>query len=124
MRTVDVESGKVTPVSMSASLELDAEAERAYMFEHVWRQTLKKFHDVKRHGVDWDYYKKAYARFLPHISTNPDFAEMLSEMLELGETPRIAVLGHGRPTRVAILKRRKGNPDVGTEVGGRALELR
>ena len=60
---------------------MDATAEREYMFEHVWRQTLKKFHDVDMHGVDWDFYKKAYVRFLPYIDTNRDFAEMLSEML-------------------------------------------
>ena len=33
------------------------------------------------HGVDWDGYKKAYARFLPHINNNRDFAEMMSELL-------------------------------------------
>jgi tricorn protease len=81
LRTVEVESGKVSPVKMSASLELDAKAERSSMFEHAWRQTLKKFHDVDMHGVDWDYYKKSYERFLPFIDTNGDFAELLSEML-------------------------------------------
>jgi C-terminal processing protease CtpA/Prc len=81
LRTVDVESGEAKPVAMSASFELDAAAERDYMFEHVWRQTLKKFHDVDMHGVDWDYYKAEYKKFLPYIDTNWDFAELLSEML-------------------------------------------
>ncbi len=81
LRTVEVESGKVTPVTMSATMELDAAAERAHLFEHVWRQTLKKFHDVDMHGVDWAFYKEAYRRFLPYIGTNRDFAELLSEML-------------------------------------------
>ena len=81
LRTVEVDSGKVKPVALSASMELDAAAERAYLFEHAWRQTLKKFHDVDMHGVDWEYYKTVYARFLDDIDTNWDFAELLSEML-------------------------------------------
>jgi C-terminal processing protease CtpA/Prc len=31
--------------------------------------------------VDWAFYKQAYARFLPYVDTNRDFAELLSEML-------------------------------------------
>jgi C-terminal processing protease CtpA/Prc len=31
--------------------------------------------------VDWKGYREAYARFLPHIRNNYDFAELLSEML-------------------------------------------
>jgi C-terminal processing protease CtpA/Prc len=81
LKTVEVESGKVKPVELSAGMELDAAAERAYLFEHAWRQTLKKFHDVDMHGVDWKYYKKTYERFLDDIDTNQDFAELLSEML-------------------------------------------
>jgi Tol biopolymer transport system component/C-terminal processing protease CtpA/Prc len=81
LKTVEIKGGKVKPVKMSAEMELDAAAERAYLFEHVWRQTLKKFHDVDMHGVDWPYYKEAYLRFLPDVDTNWDFAELLSEML-------------------------------------------
>jgi C-terminal processing protease CtpA/Prc len=81
LRTVNVESGEIKPVKLSATMDLDAEAERAYLFEHVWRQTLKKFHDIDMHGVDWDLYKRAYKRFLDQVGTNWDFAELLSEML-------------------------------------------
>jgi C-terminal processing protease CtpA/Prc len=51
------------------------------MFEHVWRQVEKKFYDPDLHGVDWDFYKAEYSKFLPYINNNFDFAEMLSEML-------------------------------------------
>ena len=52
------------------------------MFEHVWRQTLKKFHDVDMHGVDWDLLQdQPTRRFLPYIDHGRDFAELLSEML-------------------------------------------
>ena len=33
------------------------------------------------HGIDWESYKKTYAKFLPYINNNYDFRDMLSEML-------------------------------------------
>ena len=78
---VDVASNKRKNISYNAEMYLDKAAEREYMFEHVWRQMMKKFYDPKLHGVDWEFYKKEYQRFLPHITNNYDFAEMLSEIL-------------------------------------------
>jgi len=80
LTTVDLDSGKTSPVKASAKMDLNAAAERAYMFEHAWRQTLKKFLDVGMHGVDWRAMKAAYARFLPYIDNDRDFAELISEM--------------------------------------------
>ena len=78
---LDIEKGEVKPIGISGEMVLNEAEERAYLFEHVWRQVVKKFYRVDLHGVDWDFYKQAYARFLPHINNNYDFAEMLSEML-------------------------------------------
>ena len=78
---VDVASNKRKNISYNAEMYLDKAAEREYMFEHVWRQMMKKFYDPKLHGVDWEFYKEEYQRFLPHITNNYDFAEMLSELL-------------------------------------------
>lgn len=72
---------KTEPVKFSAELNLDGAAERAYLFEHVWRQTLKKLYVADMHGVDWAFYRRAYERFLPFIGNDADFAECLSEML-------------------------------------------
>jgi tricorn protease len=80
LTTVELESGKSTPVKASATMDLNAAAERAYMFEHAWRQTLKKFLDVKMHGVDWQAMKAAYVRFLPYIDNDRDLADLISEM--------------------------------------------
>jgi tricorn protease len=80
LSVVELESGKNTPVAATARMELDADAERAYLFEHIWRQTFEKFHDVGMHGMDWKALKAAYARFLPAIDNSRDFAEMISEM--------------------------------------------
>ena len=42
---------------------------------------VDKFYDPAIHNLDWAFYKKAYSRFLPHISNNYDFAEALGELL-------------------------------------------
>jgi Tol biopolymer transport system component/C-terminal processing protease CtpA/Prc len=80
LKSVEVESGKVKPVKLTAKMELDAAAERAYLFEHAWRQTREKFYVEDMHGVDWDFYKEAYLRFLPHIDNKRDFADLVSEL--------------------------------------------
>ncbi len=78
---IGVKDKKQTPVTYMAEFYLDRPLEREYIFEHVWRQVQKKFYDPNLHGVDWDFYKSEYLRFLPYINNNNDFAEMLSEML-------------------------------------------
>ncbi len=81
IQKVEISSGKITPTSFKAQQELKPAEERAYLFEHVWRQLKDKFYDPNLHGVDWVYYKDNYKQFLPHINNNFDFAEMLSELL-------------------------------------------
>ena len=73
--------GKMTPITYSAEVKMNLADERAYMFDHVWKQEKKRFYRVDMHGVKWDAMYKDYAKFLPHISNNYDFAEMLSEIL-------------------------------------------
>jgi Tol biopolymer transport system component/C-terminal processing protease CtpA/Prc len=80
LKSIEISGGKSKPVKLQAKMELDAAAERAYFFEHAWRQTREKFYVEDLHGVDWDLYKEAYARFLPHIDNNYDLAELLSEL--------------------------------------------
>ncbi|MBR4722861.1 MAG: PD40 domain-containing protein [Muribaculaceae bacterium] len=72
---------KLTPITPSATLQIDRGAEREYMFDHVYKQEKKRFYTEKMHGVDWDAMTKAYRRFLPHINNNYDFANLLSEWL-------------------------------------------
>ncbi|MCB0609523.1 MAG: PD40 domain-containing protein [Lewinella sp.] len=78
---VEIEGGKKEPVNIKGEMVLNETEERAYLFEHAWRQVVKKFYLQSLHDVNWDLYKKTYARFLPYINNNYDFAEMLSEML-------------------------------------------
>lgn len=81
---VDAESGKVEALTAKGEMVLRAADERAYIYDHAWRQLKQKFYVADIHGVNWDMYYAEYRKFLPHISNNHDFAEMLSELL--GET--------------------------------------
>jgi Tol biopolymer transport system component/C-terminal processing protease CtpA/Prc len=78
---IDPESGKRETVSIKGEMNYNYLAEKAYIFEHAWRQVVKKFYVTNLHGVDWNFYYQEYRRFLPHINNNHDFAEMLSELL-------------------------------------------
>ncbi len=78
---IGVEDGKREGVSMKGEMVLNENVEREYLFEHIWRQVSKKFYTKDLHGVDWDFYKKEYARFLPYVNNNYDFADVCGEML-------------------------------------------
>ncbi|WKN41672.1 S41 family peptidase [Tunicatimonas pelagia] len=78
---VDIEKKNKKPVTFKADMQLKPLAEREYLYEHMWRQVLKKFYVKDLHNVGWDSLKVAYAQFLPHINNNYDFAEMMSELL-------------------------------------------
>lgn len=75
------ETGKLTPISINGEMILNSAAEREYIFNHAWRQVKEKFYDPTIRNIDWKMYKDTYAKFLPHITNNYDFQELLSEML-------------------------------------------
>ncbi len=78
---IETEGGKRENVNIKGEMNLNYLAEKAYIFDHAWRQVVKKFYVTDLHGVDWDFYYREYKRFLPFINNNYDFSEMLSEML-------------------------------------------
>lgn len=78
---VDIDKGEKKEISFNAEMNLNTVAEREYMFEHAWRQVVKKFYVTDLQKTDWNYYKTNYKAFLPYINNNRDFAEMLSELL-------------------------------------------
>ena len=81
IKKINLSSGKTTPVKFEAEYTRRPAQEREYIYHHAWQQVKDKFHDVNLHGTDWDFYGKEYAKFLPYINNNQDFAEMLSELL-------------------------------------------
>ena len=81
IQKMDMGSEKITPISYSAEMKIDLDAEREAMFNQVYKEEKERFYVTDMHGVDWDALTQHYRKFLPHINNNFDFAEMLSEML-------------------------------------------
>lgn len=81
MGKLAVTGDKYTPISYKAQMKLNLADEREYELEHVHRQIAKKFYNLNMHGCDWDAVVANYKQFLPHISNNYDFANLLSEAL-------------------------------------------
>ncbi len=77
----DVKSEKLTPISVSTSFTIDPAAERDYMLRYVYNEERERFFRTDMNGADWDALYPAYAKFLPHINNNYDYADMLSELL-------------------------------------------
>lgn len=69
------------PVSFEAVFNYRPAQERAYIFDHIWRQVNEKFYDPTIRNIDWKGYHDNYAQFLPYINNNYDFQDMLSELL-------------------------------------------
>ncbi|MBC8087853.1 MAG: PD40 domain-containing protein [Phycisphaerae bacterium] len=68
-------------VAMSGEDALNVDDERAAQFDHVWRRTRDTFYSKGFHGIDWQAIRPVYAKYLPHIGNNFEFAEMMAEML-------------------------------------------
>lgn len=81
LNEVSFKDAKIKPIPFKAEFNWRPAQEREYIFNHAWRQVQDKFYDPAIHGIDWKGYHDDYARFLPHITNNYDFAEMLGEML-------------------------------------------
>lgn len=78
---VDPDGGSQKPVKISSEMTVDSDAERAYMFDHVWLRTSKIFYEPTFHGIDWTLMRKEYQPKVAHIGNGYEFAELLSEML-------------------------------------------
>ena len=78
---VDLKDFSTKPVNFSGEFEYFPDKERAYIFEHCWRQVKEKWYDPGMHGVDWAAVGENYRQFLPYITDNFAFRELLSEML-------------------------------------------
>lgn len=75
------DSIKKDAIAANNSVAVKQDAERVYLFKHLWRQTKDKFYKSDMHGIDWD---KMYNEYLPKVSgvkNNRDFATLTSELL-------------------------------------------
>ncbi len=95
---VSTSDGDIKRISPKGEMLVDHASERNYIFDHAWRLVRQKFYVPDLHGVDWPAYYDNYKKFLPHISNNYDFAEMLSEMLgELNASHTGSGFRHNEP---------------------------
>ena len=78
---LDPATAKQDPVNINGDMNLNVAAERAFMFDHVYRKTRNTFYTAGYHGAKWDDLKKDYDKYIPHIGNNHEFSEMLSELL-------------------------------------------
>lgn len=76
-----ISSESIKTIKYSATMKIDPQAEREYMFDYVKREEAARFYETGMHGVDWEAMTGAYRKFLSHINNNYDFADLLSEML-------------------------------------------
>ena len=81
IKKVDLGKNKSEVIAFEAPFNFQPYEERRYLFDHVWRQVKDKFYEPNLHGVDWEGYRATYEKFLPHISNNYDFSDLLSELL-------------------------------------------
>ncbi|CAN5620400.1 S41 family peptidase [soil metagenome] len=70
-----------TNVPVSGEMMVSQAAERAAMFDQMWRRVDDAFYTRTFHGADWDAVRTTHEKFLPHIGNNHEFAELLSEAL-------------------------------------------
>ena len=78
---LDPKNGSTKNVDFKGEAEYFPDKERAYIFEHCWKEVKEKWYDPGMHGVDWAAVGENYRQFLPYITDNFAFRELLSEML-------------------------------------------
>jgi Tol biopolymer transport system component/C-terminal processing protease CtpA/Prc len=81
LQKIDTKGGKSTSIKYDNTMLLDREAEREYMYNHVFLQESKRLFRRDHNGADFDQIKIDFHPFLAHINNNYDFAELLSEVL-------------------------------------------
>lgn len=78
---INPDNNKRDPISIQGEVFVDTEAAYQHAFDHVWLRTQKMFYISDMHGADWPRLRELYAKYVPHIGNNYEFAEMLSELL-------------------------------------------
>jgi tricorn protease len=70
-----------TNIPVQGEMVVSGQAERAAMFDQMWRRVRDVMYTRTFHGADWEAVREIYEPFLPHIGNNHEFAELLSEAL-------------------------------------------
>lgn len=75
------ESIKKEGIAVNNAVAVKQDAEREYLFKHIWRQTKDKFYKPDMHGIDWDMMFDEYLPKVSGVTSNRDFATLTSELL-------------------------------------------
>ena len=75
------EAVKSQAIAVNHSVAVKQDAERVYMFKHMWRQTKDKFYNANMHGIDWDMMYEQYLPKVNGVKNNRDFGVLGSELL-------------------------------------------
>src|SRR5690606_3547314 len=78
---VDPEAGQRKAIPVEAEMVVRGSAERAAMFEQMWRRVRDAFYTRSFHGNDWEAVGGMYRRFPPHVGNHHELTELLSEAL-------------------------------------------
>jgi tricorn protease len=70
-----------TNIPVAGEMIVSGRAERAAMFDQMWRRVRDAFYTRSFHGTDWEAVRGMYEKFLPHVGNNREFVELLSEAL-------------------------------------------
>lgn len=81
VKRFEPKSDKIKSITISTTMELEPAREREYMLRYVYNEVRERFFRTDLNGVDWDRMYADYAKFLPHIDNNYDYADLLSELL-------------------------------------------
>ncbi|WP_234568306.1 S41 family peptidase [Rhodohalobacter sp. 614A] len=78
---IDLSGNSSERVAIAGEMKYDEEKERAHLLDHIYLRTKNIFYEPTFHGKDWDMLYNEYQKYLPHISNEHEFAEMVSELL-------------------------------------------
>lgn len=78
---INLKGGSQKPVKIQSEMRMDTNAERAYMFDHIWLRTNAIFYHSNFHGIDWNAMREEYKKYIPHLGNSYEFSEMASELL-------------------------------------------
>ena len=141
LRKVDLSNGSIKNIPFRAEADYSPEQERADIYAHVTNIIKDKFYTADFAGVDWEGYAKEYKKFLPYITNNYDYRDLLSELLgelnashtgaryggsaadrataSLGAFTDDAYQGNGLPIKEII----KGSPLDDEKIGAKAGQI-
>ncbi len=74
-------SGIIESVEFESDYDYKPIEEREYIYDHICKQVSEKFYDKNIHGIDWKGFCKNYKAFLPYLTNDFDFQDLLSELL-------------------------------------------